>query len=365
MLKIDKYRQRNDKNGILSPFYLANFATAAILALTGCYNESPKLLAQAPLGLRKAQSETQVLSAKVDVLFVIDDSGSMSGHQTNLTRNVDLFLDGLKKTKYVDYHIGVVTSSETESTWSRGAVAGKLNGAIKYVDRSTPNQFDVLKKNMLVGTGGENEERMFSPTYLALTEPNLSGHNAGFYRPSALLALVFITDTDDQSDIQPGYTPRPTHPLYFKPDKFISWLYSLKPNGRQKIFTYGAAIIDIPESVCMWGYPIPPSKHDNLKEFFMKTKATVHSLCDPNYGQKLAEIGEDLVKRINQGMVLDRRPDPETIRVTYGVQEIPSHAHRGWFYLPESNSIRFGPNVEWLEQPGDPKLEVTFEPRSN
>ncbi len=337
---------------------------AAVISLAGCYNEVGKLEARPPLGIRKAQSETQVLSAKVDVLFVIDDSGSMSSHQTNLTRNVDQFLDGLKKTKYVDYHIGVTTSSETDSTWSKAA-HGKLNGTVKYVDRMTPNQFTVLKQNMMVGTSGENEERMFSPTYLALTEPNLSGHNKGFYRPSALLALVYITDTDDQSDIQPGYTKRPSHPLYFTPDSFITWLYRLKPNGRQKIFTYGAAIIDIPSSVCQWGGPIPPSKHDNLKEFFMKTKAAVHSLCDPNYGSKLAAIGDDLIKRVNKGMILDRRPQVDTIRVTYGTQEIPSDAHRGWFYLPETNGIRFGADVEWLEQPGDPQIEVSFEPLSN
>lgn len=47
----------------------------------------------------------------VDILFVIDDSGSMGQKQNILSKNSELFIDQFLKIKSIDYHIGVTSSS--------------------------------------------------------------------------------------------------------------------------------------------------------------------------------------------------------------------------------------------------------------
>ena len=43
----------------------------------------------------------QLLFDKYQILFVIDDSGSMGTHQKNLAANIDKFADSIIKTKYL------------------------------------------------------------------------------------------------------------------------------------------------------------------------------------------------------------------------------------------------------------------------
>lgn len=337
--------------------------TALALGLAGCQEKSPKLVGTPPTDPRKATgNEVQTLSAKVDILFVIDDSGSMQTHQTNLATNVDKFLAGLQTNRFIDYHIGVISTSEEENTYgSAGSApgAGRLSGTIKYVDKSTPNGIDILKTNMLIGTWGSATERMFSPVKQALTVPNLTGWNLGFYRPDAFLAVVFITDAEDQSEVDYGYPSR-DQSLKLSPQGFYDFLVDLKKGNKRKIATYGAIVpLGVPNSVCPWDGSEPAIR---LDEFYRISKGISYSLCDLDYGTKLSNIGQDLVGRIGRSILLDRRPDPETIEVFYGTQVLPRDARTGWAFDPSHNTVTFGREVAWTDQPPGTEVEVTFRP---
>lgn len=322
-------------------------AVPVLWGLTACENATPKLVGEPPRETRKSEgAELQTFNPSVDILFVIDDSGSMYTHQKNLQDNVDLFTNGISSNKFVDYHIGVITTSDTYSS-SLGNGGGVLSGRTKYVDRSTVNGIDILKQNIMVGTSGSGWERVFDPMVMALTDPVLSKQNQGFYRSSAYLAVVIITDAEDQSDAYdaPGIT---------------QFLLNLKKGDSSKILSYGVVIPTNDLTGCSRDeYNRPPLR---IEEFFSLTKGQFYGLCDLDYGTKLARIGSDLVERIGRRVLLDRRPIIDTVEVTYGSQVIEPDPEVGWSYDATDNAIVLGRKIQWTEQPDGTTVQVYFKP---
>lgn len=345
---------------ILTAISLVTFSSLIL----GCYNSAPKGVGLPPGGqVKQKGGSTETLQAKVDILFVVDDSGSMHSHQQNLSNNIDLFTKGLVQNRFIDYHIGVISTSESPNTYSGASPgAGRLSGKnVKFVARTTPNAEFELKNNILVGTSGDWSEKVFSPTKLALTEPNLSGSNQGFYRKDAFLAIVAITDAEDQSHQQSNGSPRLAgDPLDLSPAGAYEFLLSLKGFNKNKIAIYGVYIPNnVPRSQCDWDDSNMP--HTRLDEFFTLSNAITYGLCDANYGDKLAGIGADLVRRIARQVALNRRPKLDSIRISYGTQVIEPDAVRGWVYMPAQNAIAFGREIEWSEQPDGTEVEVYYE----
>lgn len=321
------------------------FLILAFVIIGGCSESSPKKI---PLVIEKPieSSEQGNISKEsfrpdLDILFIIDDSGSMGSHQQNLADNAMLFADAIVKTKFLDYHVGVITSSEAGFGNSGG---GRLFGKTRYIERSTPNGINELASNMQVGTNGDATEIFFDPLKLALTDPVLNGYNKGFIRQDSYLALIFVTDTDDQSSDMDAQT-------------MYDFLVSFKGSAN-KIFV-GAAYIPDAEADTCWGESEIGTK-DNLPYFFSLTKATTFSLCDPDFGEKLAEIGRVLARKA-QTMYLKRIPKKGTIKVSVGTQEIPNHPKKGWTYNPVVNGIEFGPDIDWETFPDNTFPQVDFE----
>lgn len=95
-----------------------------LLVVGACSETSPKLV---PLPLVKKEHIRNIGDSKVsfnralDILFVVDDSGSMAEHQDNLSKNVKLFTQGIVNNQILDYHIGVTSSSMDQSYGSRAS----------------------------------------------------------------------------------------------------------------------------------------------------------------------------------------------------------------------------------------------------
>ena len=158
--------------------------------------------------------------AKVDVLFVIDNSGSMMEEQASLSQNFAAFLSGAQQ-QAVDYHIAVTTTGiePSPSGWSRcpggvdGGEAGRLfpadGSSPRIITRSTPNAAHVFATDVTVGICHWDEQGL-EAAYRALSQPLVNSAddpattlpndgNLGFLRPDALLAVVFVSDEDDSS----------------------------------------------------------------------------------------------------------------------------------------------------------------------
>jgi hypothetical protein len=318
------------------------------ISLSGCAPESPKLVPPPegkPERVRDV-SETKVsFQRSVDILFVVDDSGSMESHQQNLATNIGLFTRGMKTNQILDYHIGVLTSNMDSAPW-RSAPGygwkGELNGTTKFVTKTTPNGDQILAKNLNPGINGSGSEMFFSPVEAALTAPLIGGVNNGFYRPDAHLAIVFLTDADDQSRLSAT--------------DFYKFLLNLKRGDPDKIITYGVYIPSNAGNCARSGEPTP----DKLEEFFKLSKATTLGLCDVDYGVKLAALGADLVRKIGSVLYLSRPAVPQSIRVKFGSQTIPNHQELGWIYDPSRNALLFGDGIDLKPEPPGTQIEVEF-----
>lgn len=178
--------------------------------------------AQCPAGTspRVVQTDTPV---KLDLLFMIDDSPSMSEEQANLARNFPRLIDVLKElpSGFPDLHLGVVSSD-------MGAGAANLTGGCgnalgdrgvlqvrsgcgldpnkgRYLSSQnggTQNNFEgdiaeVFACLANLGTQGCGFEHQLQSVRMALS--GFVSDNAGFLRSDAHLAVVYITDEDDCS----------------------------------------------------------------------------------------------------------------------------------------------------------------------
>ncbi|MCB0357749.1 MAG: VWA domain-containing protein, partial [Bdellovibrionales bacterium] len=143
-----------------------------------CSDDAVRKLDESVRGKVKKQDKIKdvklTFQPMVDILFVIDNSGSMGNHQANLARNVVSFTSSIVNNVLLDYHIGVVTSDMTTH-------AGELQGNPLWVERNTPNAKQVLANNLQPGTSGDYLEKFFEPLIAALYPPLVDSVNKGFY----------------------------------------------------------------------------------------------------------------------------------------------------------------------------------------
>ncbi len=172
------------------------------------------LVAEASYDGIKTESWTDSASQVVDVLFVVDDSGSMNQEQENLAASFEAFIQEAASWKS-DYQIGVTT---TTVEFPDG---GALQGDPIFVSDANWEKF---VPNVAVGTTGSGTEQGLWAGKIALSPPlvdytdeacstdaecgflhechgdgTCGGFNRGFLREEAALEVVFVSDEEDQS----------------------------------------------------------------------------------------------------------------------------------------------------------------------
>jgi hypothetical protein len=148
----------------------------------------------------------------MDILFVIDNSGSMEEEQTNLATNFPLFIDVLDSYQNpsgntLDYRVAV-TTTDTMGI-NAGRLVGQTNcglGEHPWAEGPSAEVVDQFCCMAAVGTWGSGEEMPFvaiQEVWGDKAEPGFP--NYGFYRAGekSLLVIVVITDEDDRSQVQP------------------------------------------------------------------------------------------------------------------------------------------------------------------
>jgi len=293
----------------------------------------------------------QYFDPSVDILFVVDNSGSMGDHQTNLASNISLFTNQIAQNSILDYHIGVVSTDMDYCYYppcsnQDGALVGDVT---KVVSNSTPNLVQVLSANLLLGTGGSGKEQSFAPIEAALTPPLVNGANAGFYRPTATLAVIFITDAEDQSSVSP--------------QQLYSDLLKMKNGDAKKVLGYGV-IVPTTEQNCPRDEPdVTPVRIETFLGLVQngKKQGNILSLCAPDYGQRLADLAKDIVEQVGSVIYLNRLPNVNTIQVTYGSAPLPKDADKGWSFDPARNAIVLGKHIDWNSQPSGSRVMVNYD----
>jgi hypothetical protein len=150
--------------------------------------------------------------SKMDLLFVIDNSGSMGEEQTNLIANFPAFISVLDQSG-LDYRVAVTTTAR-DYTYnevtpfgsfpdSTSGESGEMlkKGAMtkRWIDKNDPDVSGTFATLANVGTSGSSYEMPLGAVRDAFEERMSDGTNMGFRRSDALLGIVIITDENDCS----------------------------------------------------------------------------------------------------------------------------------------------------------------------
>ena len=158
---------------------------------------------------------------KIDILFVVDNSGSMGQEQTNLATNFPQFLSVIDASG-LDYRIAITTTG-MNYTYNQATIPGgpvlpiSMNGGDngtmlqpgscgmtrRWIEKADANRAAVFACAANVGTSGPSDEMPLAAMRTAFEERMADGTNAGFRRQDALLAVVILTDENDCSYEQP------------------------------------------------------------------------------------------------------------------------------------------------------------------
>lgn len=197
--------------------------------LTGCPDRSLSKVEPIQDHVHKASIPVN-LNRNIDILFVVDNSGSMAAEQASLTANFPEFINVLSTIPggLPDVHIGVVSTNVGSGSVAIGGCstvtrpqgddgnlqtnmcAGLLNGA-QYVsdiklasgmrDQNYSGDLGTLFGCMArLGISGCGFEAPLESMYRAL-QP---GKNGDFIRDDAYLAIIFLGDEDDCSAKEGG-----------------------------------------------------------------------------------------------------------------------------------------------------------------
>ncbi len=297
---------------------------AIILGLVACqeYNlQGPKsaVTAYNPPSLEveeKSDHITQVTVPSVDVLFVVDNSGSMAEEQRNLRDNFESFMRYFTDSG-LDYHVGVVSTDMDNRQQSGRLIA---DGSTRYIDSSwaAADAIASFQERANLGTMGSSDERGKDAAYKALTtEANAT--NDGFYREEAVLSIVVISDEIDYSrDVSVA--------------EFVSWMNSLKAEDDQ---TWFSSIVG-PRGGCATA-----EEGKGYLEVTAQVGGVAFSICESDYTSVLEELGMQAAG-LKREFFLSEVPVTDTISVSVTTDgEEDGFKTNEWTYNGVRNSITF------------------------
>jgi hypothetical protein len=198
---------------------------------------------------------------KVDILVIVDDSGSMEEEQKSLASRFDEVTTSLgaftgKNGAKLDYRIAVTTTGRTQNykietgleqfpdvdVHDKGDDGHFRKGCtmtrpwLEWTDSDVGSNFACIAK---VGTTGPSIEMPLESMKLALVDRIADGSNGTFLRTDALLSVIVVTDADDCSRTDDNFTIKDdscvgANAVYYEPvADYITVLDSLK-GGRDR-----------------------------------------------------------------------------------------------------------------------------------
>ncbi len=288
--------------------------------------------------------KTDGFNNKIDLLWVIDNSGSMTSAQADLTANFNSFISDFVGKSY-DFNMAVITTSAykaifmgvpDQSKFRDGTDATSHTGVFVITDE-TPNIESTFITNVTQGIYGSGDERSFMSIKDALN----NSLNAGFLREDSFLAIINVSDEDDFSHPGSGY--RGNSSYYGQHDlisDYVTYLDTLtSTSGASKRYSFNSIHILENDTDCMSSSH--PSAQYGLRysELVAATGGTEGSICD-NFSGILNDFATNIIQRSTQ-FYLDRDPIIETIVVEIDGNLITQSTENGWSYNASANSILF------------------------
>lgn len=313
--------------------------------------------------------------SKVDILWIVDSSGSMSEEQSYLGTNFRSFISSLA-TSNSDFQVGVTstdicsdqnpanvamnqrwcpTLDGSSSTHLRGSLVG--TSGRKVLTPTTSNLNNLFTQYANVGINGSSFEHGLKAAEMAVTK-SLNGQNEGLVRNDAFLAVIVVSDEEDdgiglgRTDYFTGinYVNAGLTTARYTEDNLISYLTTTKTAGMFSVSTITGTRLSNGR-MCTSPHSQPLEEGSQYINAARKTGGIVQSICDTNWSTSLASIGRDINAQSSQ-ILLSKIPYAGTVRVY--VNDVESTQ---WTYTSASNSIKF--NTGYVPASGS-KIDIAY-----
>lgn len=273
----------------------------------------------------------QVTTPEVDILWVIDNSGSMQDEQDALVANFPVFMDFFLGSG-LDYQIGVV-STDMDQLSHQGKLQGL--GQTLWIDQDTVNPIAAFGAMAGLGISGSATEAGIAANYTAIeVESRPGGYNEGFYRVDASFHAVVISDENDQSGTNP-----------VSKAEFIDWLLQLKPDPDNVTFS---SIVNEPNCAqCgIFGGETAGASYIDVTQ---AVGGILHPIHNEDWADVLEQLGVQ-ASGLKREFFLSQLPVPGTIevRVEENGQAFVFVEDVDWTYSASRNSVTM---VEYVPSP--------------
>jgi len=276
----------------------------------------------------------QVPTDLVDILWVVDNSLSMADEQAEVADKFSDFISSVEDTD-LDFHIGVITTDMDSSDLGRG----RLLGDPIYLTQDTPNYAELFAERVQVGTKGSDREKGIDAAYTALSEPMISGSNAGFLRDGATLSIIYVSDENDCTDRGALDVYTEAQACYEHSDELVPVRelladYSeLKSNGERILVS---SIVG-PEITQNCDGAVPGFRYETMAEGF---GGIIGNICQDNFASIMERLGLQVSGELTS-FQLTYSATEGTIEVWVNDDSVPEDELNGWTYDTEYAIVYF------------------------
>lgn len=276
----------------------------------------------------------------VDVLFIVDNSGSMSGEIDDLANTFEVFINSFASLG-LDYQIGVITTDMDDP-----AQSGRLLGPDPVIHPGLPDPVAAFVLATELGSSGSGSEKGLAAAQAALTAPLVGTTNAGLVRKGSSLSLIVVSDEDDDSADS------------IVPATFATWLEGYQGDPALTRFS---AVAGPPSGIfpcisLISGISATPAIRYNR---VVRDTGGIHiSFCDMDMTSILSSLAvvSTGLKRTYTLSQTPSRPDEMVVDVEGMI--VPHDLTNGVSYDPTSNSITF--HGAWIPRPSQ-TIDVSYE----
>lgn len=263
-------------------------------------------------GQNKSEQFTQGMnSKKLDILFVVDNSGSMSDEQQKMGEKINSFLDSLHD---VDWQLAITTTDVSDGTYGLKGEFLTFEGTNSHVlSAKTPNYEHIFKKTIQRSESyncsnncPSATEQPLRASILAIEKRNTS--NSGFFRNGADLGLMILSDEDEMS----------TGPSNATPATAVVDAAQLAWGDSKKIFTYGMVIVP-GDTSCKSSNGVG-SYGTFVTGLAALTGGMVGSICEKDYAPTLGLLANH-ARNLLDYVQLKYIPAPDSLAIKF----LPEH----------------------------------------
>ncbi len=244
---------------------------------------------QGNYGARESQAFNQIEDRPLDIIVVIDDSGSMAEEQQNMASKLTPLLSYVQD---ADWQIGVVTTDPDE---------GCLRKLIKKGDA---NAAQLFSQAVTAGVAGSGNERGVLQAVRAMAGTCIP---QPWLRTDSTVAVLIVSDEDNCS-ANGGDCPGKD---YGSSNYLYDYLASIREPGKNArvygLFWHPTQT----QAQCSTA----ANKAVQYSDLVTRTSGTWGSICAADYSATLAQMSLDIKTVLNTKFTLTYAPDPLTVHV--------------------------------------------------